>query len=707
VSLGRYALGLLLAVAALAPTIRAARLLCARCCPELRGAPAVLAETIVVVATVVVVGELLGTVGLFRVAPFVGAMVLAGFGMAAVVRRFEARVELPDASTTPVDPRLDAAPTSIGTAIGVVVAVAALVGTWCTRVFDALGHGMLTADTLWYHMPIALRFVQSGWTSQLHFVDNTSLTTFFPASSELLHATGVLLFGTDWLSPLLNLGWLALALLAAWCIGAPAGVAPLTLVGTAIVLGLPEMVLDDPGSALTDVVSLALVLAAVALLVYVGAARPVQRWGTFAIAALATGLAVGTKFTMLAPAAALTVYVVFGLGGSLRRRLAWWLGPLFVAGGYFYVRNVLRTGSPLPNVALGIGPIHLPSAPSPGQDALVKYLTDRKAWDANFLPGFRVALGPLWWLILAFTIGGLVAVIVVRATRRSYWWVGFVGLVTLVAYVVSPQILTVRGRPFWFVVNLRYLTPAIALGLMCVPILVAGRTRLVRYLFGGYVVTIVVTLAARTVWIANVKTLIAIPTHGTLPKVLGVVTGIGCAVAGTLVVLARRNAVRASPLALGAVAVLVAVAGFGVGRYYVDHRYTGLKGFAWARELRDERIADLNLLVQYQLYGADLSNHVQYVAHRDAHGRSTSIRTCAAWRTALRDGRYTYAVVASPDFAFPQAKVPPAVAWTKSDPGARLVYTSRRPREMGEWVFELRSPPDPASCPGAGARSER
>jgi len=701
VSLGRYALGLLLAVVAIAPTIRAARILCARFCPELRGAVAVLAETIVVLATVVVVAELLGTVGLFRVAPFVGAMALAGFGIAAAVERVGGPAS-GDSSGEPEPPHATSATgrTSAWTTYAAVLAVAAVVGTWCTRVFDSLHHGMLTADTLWYHMPVALRFVQTGWTSRLHFVDNTSLTAFFPASSELLHATGVLLFGTDWLSPLLNLGWLALALLAAWCIGAPAGVAPLTLVGTAIVLATPEMVLDDPGSALTDVVSLALLLASVALLVHVAKARSAGRWGPVAIAALAAGLAVGTKFTMLAPVAALTVYVVCFLGGSVWRRVVCWLGPMFLVGGYFYVRNLARTGSPLPNLELGIGPMRLPSAPSPGQDAVVKYVADGDAWRTYFLPGFRVAFGSLWWLILAFTLAGLVGILVVRCTRRAYWWIGFIGLVTFVAYVVSPQILTLRHRPYWFVVNLRYLAPALALGLMCLAIALPRGIRAVQYLFTAYLVTLVVTLAARSVWTGGAKTLIAMPTHGTAPKVLGALVGVVGAVVGVLLVVARRHAVRTSRIWVGAGIVLVLVAGFGAGRYYVDHRYNKLQAFAWSRHLHDARIAILNLLVQYQLYGGDLSNHVQYVALRDAHGRSTSIATCRAWRTELRDGRYDYAVVTAPDFVYPNAKVPPAVAWTRSDAGAHLIFASRRPGETAEWVFELRDPPDPATCPG-------
>ncbi len=155
---------------------------------------------------------------------------------------------------------------------------------------------------------------------------------------------------------------------------------------------------------------------------------------------------------------------------------------------------------------------------------------------------------------------------------------------------------------------------------------------------------------------------------------------------------------RRAWLSVGVAFVLVA--GFGVGRYYVDHRYASLNGFTWARDVHDSRIAILNLLPQYQLYGADLSNHVQYVAHRDSHGRSASIASCRPWLTALRDGRYTYVIVSKPDVVYPKEAVPPAVLWTRSVPGAQLLLRPEGTGQRGQWVFELHDAPDPATCPG-------
>jgi hypothetical protein len=67
--------------------------------------------------------------------------------------------------------------------------------------------------------------VQQGSIAHLHYLDSDPVTVFYPASSELLHAVGMVVMGSDVLSTVMNLGWLALALLAAWCLGRCFGVA--------------------------------------------------------------------------------------------------------------------------------------------------------------------------------------------------------------------------------------------------------------------------------------------------------------------------------------------------------------------------------------------------------------------------------------------------------------------------------------------------
>ena len=110
------------------------------------------------------------------------------------------------------------------------------------------------ADSLWYHMPLASRFVETGSTGRdLYFFDPIFFASFYPANSEVLHAIPILAFARDFLSPLLNLGFLGLGLLAGWAIGRPYGVAPQALLGAAVVLGAETMTDFQAGEALNDV----------------------------------------------------------------------------------------------------------------------------------------------------------------------------------------------------------------------------------------------------------------------------------------------------------------------------------------------------------------------------------------------------------------------------------------------------------------------
>ena len=148
-----------------------------------------------------------------------------------------------------------------------VLAVALVAADWATRTIDAYHHGMTTPDTLWYHLPQAARFVQDGSIIPLHFFDLGLVTAFYPTNSELFHGMGILLMGNDVLSPALNSCWLALALLASWCVGRPYGVGAVTLCGVAALMATPSLVATQPGGGYDDIVGLALLLACAAILI--------------------------------------------------------------------------------------------------------------------------------------------------------------------------------------------------------------------------------------------------------------------------------------------------------------------------------------------------------------------------------------------------------------------------------------------------------
>ena len=84
---------------------------------------------------------------------------------------------------------------------------------------------------------------------------------------------------TDLLSPLVNLGWLAASLLAAWCIGRPYAVGAVTALGAAVVLDSEMLVASQAGNAPNDIAGIFFLLAVVAFLVNGAAtARAARTW---------------------------------------------------------------------------------------------------------------------------------------------------------------------------------------------------------------------------------------------------------------------------------------------------------------------------------------------------------------------------------------------------------------------------------------------
>ena len=328
---------------------------CCRTGPD----PALLSEIVIGLASVVVVTEVVGAVHLLRLWAVVPVLAFTGVAgwWAARKRAHPVTAREPDGPGE-TGGRARLAPVATGASI---VAVSVVVASWATRMVDAVHHGMYTVDTLWYHLPFAARFIQQGTIVPLHYVDSDSVTVFFPASSELIHALGILFMGNDVLSPFINLAWMGLALLAGWCVGRAFGVAPVTMTGVAVLLATPGLVATQPGGAYDDVVGLALVLSAAALLVGGHAAGGSSRLNAQSIAALAAGLALGTKFTFIVPVAALTVGIAVLARRSRRAsELGRWLLLVAITGSFWYLRNLFTVGNPLPSLHVGIGPITLP-----------------------------------------------------------------------------------------------------------------------------------------------------------------------------------------------------------------------------------------------------------------------------------------------------------------------------------------------------------
>jgi hypothetical protein len=678
--LGVAEIGLLAGSAVLGASQVRARLL-----PEFTGAPAHLATSVIGLTLLIWTAELLGTVGLFKPLAYLVAVAVLGAGAWAVAAPAggAAGGGRSPAATGPAGLRR-----RVPAFIGLVIAAVAVIH-FADGVQQRLGTGMTGFDSTWYHGPFAAGFFQSGDTWDLHFIAPQFLAWFYPANAEIFHAVGMLAFDRDVLSPLLNLGWFVGCLVAVWCIGRPFGVAPWSLALGAIALSVPALS-DQAGEARNDIVGLFFLLAAVAIALNAwrssDALPPGLTTGALIVVGLTAGLAAGTKLNFLLPAAVLvTGLAVVAQKGDRRRALATGGLAALAGGGYWYMRNLIHAGNPLPWFD-HIGPISLPAPDQAlgGREAhsVLGYLTDGSIWSDWFLPGLHHGLGLVWPLLGGLALAGLLLCWGRRASPPLRI-AGLTGLAVVLAWSIAPTSASgPEGMPHGFESGLRYLAPALVLGLALLPVL----PRVVSE-WGGLAEpegcgALGLTSGSEPIPVAEQRVGPPRPPHS------------GDRTHGPL----RLH--RSAHIAAAALALLVVVAiGYPVQRHYLQERYAdpafttpGLNAtFGWARDISGAHIATTSTR-QYPLFGTDLSNRVDFVGIERPHGGFEAPSTCHQWRRLLNAGYYDY-VVASRDRIEPDK--PPysqSTAWT-AGPGATVVL--RIPPTV---VFQLKAPLDPSAC---------
>jgi hypothetical protein len=676
-SLGSYVLGAAQLVVLVAGFGVAALLLRARLLPGWRGAPARLVEVVFGVALLTIAAEILGTVHLL----YAGALVLA-----AVLAAFASRM-VPARSGGGRTVRSS----ELGTwaAVVALVVIAIVVFDWAVTTKHALDTGIFNFDSLWYHLPFSADIAQSHATTGMEHVETVFVNWFYPQNSELLHAVGILLIGRDTLSLFINFGWLAVAFLAAYCVGRPYGRGIPAVLAAAILVGCHTLVVREPGAAKNDLMAAALLLAGIAILIEAWNATPAERrslggW-PLAAAGLAVGLAAGTRLTVLAMAAALSlVVIVLAPRGGRWRAAGWWFVPGLLGGGYWYLRNLLVAGSPIPE-ATSLGPISLPH-PERLQEgrpgfSISHYLTDTGVWRHYFVPGVHDAFGGLWPLVLAGAVAAcLLAIFAGR--DRLVRWLGAAALFALLAYLFTPLgAAGAEGEPVGFAINIRYVIPALLAALVLLPLphfLDAPKRQ-----WGLIVVLALVYLVtdrpdqplhdkARLFAIAFVIVFVVVP---------------------ALVWFARRDGAPAR-LVAGVLALLALAAialGYPVQRHYLNHRFanaskaTSIPGmnldaaYRWARGIEHSHIGLVGTtagFAGYGFYGPDLSNRVTYLGEKGPHGAYNALPTCEAFRAAVDDADLDYLVTAPfLNFLHPSTPVPsPEARWLKGAGGVEPMF---------------------------------
>jgi hypothetical protein len=576
-------------------------------------------------------------------------------------------------------------------------------------------------------MPFAATIAQEHSTVHLHFTDPLRLAAwFYPQSSELIHAAGIVLFKSDWLSPLINLFWLAIALLAAWCVGRPYKVGPATLVAAAIVLDSGVMIETQPGEGRNDIMGIAFLIAFAAFLINghqrrapsAGAVQDAPETGAalldrgpLILAGIAAGLAASVKLTFLIPVAAIAIGVVVFSGRGRRLTTAWVMGlSMLVVGGYWYLRAAIKTGgNPIP--LSGFGPLHLPTPDQMPLDprprfAVAHYLTEPTIYRRWFFPQLDDAFGPLWPLILIVAVAA--ALFIAFRSRNKILRVIAVGaLATAIVYVFTP--LTAAGQegsPTGFFTNTRYLVPGLVLALALLPIARPLRApdkrawQTLLFLTAVYAITVLSTPRWYPGFIFGtffiVLALVWVPAALGLGRVRGRVS---------------RPIVGA---AIAAVVLLAVTLGRAQQVQYADHHYTKStlflgeggpqKAFTFAQKQHDKRIGIAGsseiIFGQYGFYGNDASNPVNYIGVPGPNGTYRLATSCGQFKRRINAGSYDYLIISQYTQDSPNAEYfYPIYAWVKNDPALKLLIEEPSIAPQPDYVFKVNGKLTPSTCP--------
>ncbi|MGA8216944.1 MAG: hypothetical protein WB771_00120 [Solirubrobacterales bacterium] len=681
-SSGDYILGVIGLVAIVLSMAIAGRTARRAALPGWTGPPALLADAVLAVGILVVLAELLGLFGaLDGVLLVAGSMIVGGGALRLEPMLIRAGTRVAHWGEGR-EPDLRPAPSPGRIELGVGVALALIVAAqWAGPTLLALDRGIYGGDSLWYHLPLAAHIAGTGSVTGLLYTDPLYLNWFYPQVSELLHAGGLLLFGNDFLSPLINMAWLGLALFAGYCVGRPYGTGPVGAAAVASVTAANLLVSRQPGNANNDIVAIALFLSSVAVLLN-------SRWpdrqssgassaaggppsGALLVAGLAAGLALGTKLTVVPPVLALTVGVIWISGAGHRLRAsAEWIGALAVGGGYWYVRNLIVSGNPFP--WQDIGPIHHAEALQGRHPySIAHYATDTSVWGRYFTPALHERFGDLWPAYLALAV--IAVLLVLWRGGRMERMLAVVAVLAAVAYLLTPLGASgPEGIPRGFRLNIRYLAPGLvlALTLLAIPPRFAGEQRVWRLGTRARLWRLGTLAILSALVVVSAGAIGAIDT-GRIPGTAALALAL-IALPLLLVLLSRRGL---SPVALAGIglAALIALAIFGrmAQTHYLEERYSSTASdypkteqpavelgqglgaaYDWANGTHDLRIAlsgTMGALFQYPLWGGDSSNSVTYIGNHGPRGSFTEIPECPEWIGALNDGGYDY-VVTTPTY---------------------------------------------------------
>ncbi|MBI4864038.1 MAG: hypothetical protein HY815_27840 [Candidatus Riflebacteria bacterium] len=302
--------------------------------------------------------------------------------------------------------------------IGVMALVAAAcLGCWSAR-------GLVTPPCSWdsviYHLPFAVRWVQTGSLAGHVSVTHTSAVAYYPSGHETLVSCALLPLHNELLVSLVNLPYVILAGLAIMAIARRLGAhEDLARCAGLAFLFVPELYRSQLNTAYNDIYLTFAFLAAT--LFAVGDRSESSGWRRCVLFGLAIGLALGTKYLAVPHVGVVVILFLArhaGPGRSIGRAVAA-LSIISICalatGGFWYIRNALVTSNPFyPLGASRVAADHTGAQVPLGEDTLLAGLADAPVMGQYAGVATR-CLGPLYLVCL-------VGCVVVAIQRCSLAW---------------------------------------------------------------------------------------------------------------------------------------------------------------------------------------------------------------------------------------------------------------------------------------------
>ncbi|MDX6581330.1 MAG: hypothetical protein QOI10_514 [Solirubrobacterales bacterium] len=639
---GDYLVGALVLAATLAACGGAAVGAVARLAGELAGLARWLAVAVVITALFIAVHLVPGMFGAMSPGTVLACAGLAFAGSRALPRRAAAAAQPPPA---PPERRIEVWLAAI--------AIAAVVAAVLARTFADGATPITQYDYAGFRMPNIADWMQSGTFWRFDEFLPRLATGSYPQNGDVVLLGVTLPFDNDAFTRFATYPFALVAGAAVVGIAGELGArrSP-ALAAAAAYVAIPALANSAFQYALVDAVIAATFGCGVYFLVRHTrtGARP-----DLVLAGIALGLALGTKWYGLT-GVPLLLLVWAGwsraLGETLRtiaRRGALLVGLVALAGGFWFLRNLVEVGNPVFPADLSIFGLTIFDAPPDLHrdiygTTIFHFVTDWHAWDAYILPAFWQGYGLAGPV---FAAGIAIAVATVRRAparlRPVIAGLAVAALGTFVIYMITPYSAPgFNGQPAYTFVNTRWILHGLVIA-----------AALCAY---------AVSAAPRPVGLALLVAAVAAAIQGAVR----LAPGFGGAVAAALVltaalgglvwlVLRRRPAMpRGRPALAVAALVVVAVlaAGWAVQRRFNDDRYAGLDP-TLDYVLAQPDPVDVGLTgfwttagiePAWPLYGKQVSNHVEYVGDL-VDGQLRPWPTRAEWTAAVERGGYDLLLV--------------------------------------------------------------